>query len=382
MCQKAIKQLFVMAQKTTTLMIALIVLSVSLLVVAVFNMTIQIYDIFGTQLCASQSMESITTSTSFISQLANSVDAITQQQKVLASQIQNTSEFMNGLQEKLQQCSLCPLPTSCQEIKNKQPNSVSGVYLLATPSGDTNYVYCHMGELCGTEGGWARLACLNMSDSTQNCPTGFRLYESNEVRACGRATSSVGSCQSVQFPSNNISYFQVCGRVVGYQYGSTDADYPGGDHGSAYGSVITPQHNDINSYYVDGVSITHGSPRQHIWTLMAGNSNSFLYNKINCPCSQGSLQNSTLQSFIGEDYFCESGNPNFSTQAILYTQDPLWDGKGCGSLEGNCCSVPGLPWFNNILNSTTNDYIELRVCADQGTNDEDVPVSFYELYIK
>ena len=28
-------------------------------------------------------------------------------------------------------CSLCPLPTSCQEIKNKQPNSSSGMYLLA-----------------------------------------------------------------------------------------------------------------------------------------------------------------------------------------------------------------------------------------------------------
>ena len=30
---------------------------------------------------------------------------------------------------------------------------------------------------------------------------------------------------------------------------------------------------------------------------------------FNCPCSQGTLQNSTLQSFIGNDYFCESGNP-------------------------------------------------------------------------
>ena len=104
----------------------------------------------------------------------------------------------------------------------------------------------------------------------------------------------------------------------------------------------------------------------------------------NCPCSQGSTQNSTLQSFIGNDYFCESGNPstNGSFAAQLYTQDPLWDGKGCGSLEGNCCSATGLPWFNKVLNSTTTDYIELRVCGDQGTNDEDVPVSFYEIYVK
>ena len=71
-----------------------------------------------------------------------------------------------------------------------------------------------------------------------------------------------------------------------------------------------------------------------------------------------------------------------SFAAQLYTRDPLWDGKGCGSLESNCCSAPGLPWFNKVLNSTTNDYIELRVCADQDTGNEDAPVSFYELYVK
>ena len=202
------------------------------------------------------------------------------------------------------------------------------------------------------------------------------MYESNGVRACGRATSSVASCQSVQFPSNGIRYSQVCGRVVGYQYASPDAvQY-----------YISTAHNDIKSYYVDGVSITRGSPRKHIWTLMAGLNEASFYQgdgRHNCPCSQGSTQNSTLQSFIGNDYFCESGNPSTdgSYEIKLYTQDPLWDGKGCGTLEGNCCSATGLPWFNKILNSTTTDYIELRVCTDQNTANEDVPVSFYEIYV-
>uniref|UniRef100_A0A1X7TMX4 Uncharacterized protein n=1 Tax=Amphimedon queenslandica TaxID=400682 RepID=A0A1X7TMX4_AMPQE len=181
-----------------------------------------------------------------------------------------------------------------------------------------------------------------------------------------------------QFPSNGISYSQVCGRVVGYQYASTDAVYPGLGH------------NDINSHYVDGISITRGSPRQHVWTLMAGFSEASYYlqdndGATNCPCSQGSTQNSTLQSFIGNDYFCESGNPstNNSVQSVLYTSDPLWDGKGCGILEGNCCtSRPSLPWFNKVLGTTTTDYLELRVCADQQTDNEDVSVSFYELYVK
>ena len=271
--------------------------------------------------------------------------------------------------------SFSPIPTSCQEIKNKQPNSPSAVYLLETNNG-TKYVYCNMGQLCGSGGGWSRLAYLDMTDATENCPSGFKLYQLGEVRACGRATSSVGSCTSVQFPSNDISYSQVCGRVVGYQYGTPDAVDP------------RPIINDINSHYVDGVSITRGSPRQHVWTLMAGlNEASLVDNgRFICPCSPGSVQNSTLQSFIGNDYFCESGNPSTDGSYqfnVLYASDPLWDGKGCGSLEDDCCAAPGLPWFNKVLSTTTTDYLELRVCGNQGApSDEDVPIYFYELYVK
>ena len=41
--------------------------------------------------------------------------------------------------------------------------------------------------------------------------------------------------------------------------------------------------------------------------------------------------------------------------------------------EGFCCTAPGLPWFHKVLNTTTTDYLELRVCADKETTaDEDV----------
>ena len=287
--------------------------------------------------------------------------------------------------------SFSPLPTSCQEIKVKQPNSPSGVYLLSNASSKgTKYVYCNMEELCGSGGGWTRLAYLDMTDSTENCPSGFKLYQSGGVRACGRPISNGGSCVSVQFPSNGISYSQVCGRVVGYQYKHTHAVNPGDYSHEVYGSVITDSHNDINSYYVDGVSITRGTPRQHVWTLMAGFSSSGNHPftgrndaRYNCPCSPGSPQNSTFQSFIGNDYFCESGNPatDGSYQSIFYTSDPLWDGKDCSS-EGVCCTAPGLPWFHKVLNTTTTDYLELRVCGDENTHHEDSPASFYEIYTK
>ena len=65
----------------------------------------------------------------------------------------------------------------------------------------------------------------------------------------------------------------------------------------------------------------------------------------------------------------------------IYTSDPLWDGKDCSS-EGACCTAPGLPWFHKVLNTTSTDYLELRVCDDASTSHENVPVSFYELYVK
>ena len=106
------------------------------------------------------------------------------------------------------------------------------------------------------------------------------------------------------------------------------------------------------------------------------------YSQYICPCSTGISQ--AIPLFVGNHYFCESGNHAFDWSQILYTSDPLWDGQGCGSLESPCCNVPGIPWFHRDYGSTTTtDYIELRVCEDGGaTNDEDSPVCYYEIYFK
>ena len=249
------------------------------------------------------------------------------------------------------------LPTSCKEIKKRQPTSPSGMYLLANTSSSSTYtVYCNMEELCNSNGGWTRLAYLDMTDATQNCPSGFGLYQSGGVRACGKQILHNG-CISVQFPSHNISYSQVCGRVTGYLFGSIDA---------------------LSSPDFEGVSITRGSSRQKVWSFIAGQSE--LGSSLSsCPCNTGSSV--SVPSSIGNNYFCESGNPNSSPSQILYTSDPLWDGQGCGSDETACCNVPGIPWFHRDYGSnTTTDYIELRVCANY--DDEDSPVSYYEIYVK
>ena len=251
------------------------------------------------------------------------------------------------------------LPHSCEEIKSSSPDSPSDYYTIVDSDGHTRHVYCNMEELCGSSDGWTRVAYLDMTDSEEKCPDGFNLYEVNGVRSCGRYSTG---CTSTTFPSDGISYSEVCGKVIGYQYGSTD------------GAGAT---RNINEAYLDGISLTHGNPRSHIWSFISS-----IYESgspSTCPC--GTVGSGLAPSFVGKHYFCEAAAV-FPWQYKLYTNDPLWDGKGCGSIEGPCCHLPGLPWFHRSFSYTTSDYIEMRVCGDQDVSDEDVPVSYYEIYVK
>ena len=170
----------------------------------------------------------------------------------------------------------------------------------------------------------------------------------------------------MQFPTYGVPYSEVCGRVTGYQCYSPDAFH-------------TPNVG-INSHYVDGVSLTHGSPRKHIWSFAAGLQENLLYagGIYTCPCSPGSKQ--TVPAFVGNDYFCESGCP-VHFQPNLYP-DSLWDGERCGSLETVCCQAAGLPWFHKRLSAPASDYIEMRICSNEVVTNEDIPVGYYDIYIK
>ena len=137
----------------------------------------------------------------------------------------------------------------------------------------------------------------------------------------------------------------------------------------------------VHRPYVDGMSLTHGLPgaRQHVWTFAAGIFETVDVNS--CPCAGGKA----APTFIGNDYFCESGNPTRTFTNILYASDPLWDGQGCGSPP--CCeltSPPGVttPWFCMQLSQATTDEIEVRICGNEDTSNEDTPVELIELYIR
>ena len=221
---------------------------------------------------------------------------------------------------------------------------------------------------CG-EGQWHKVAYLNMSDPSQQCPSAWREYNSNGVRACGRPESESGSCPATIY-STGRQYNRVCGRVIGYQVGSTDA------------FALNALGQTIDSYYVYGVSITHGNPRNHIWTLAGGVTDATLstFLGLNCPCSDPPGDRVLPPAFVGDNYYCESGISGSSfINYHLYSSDPLWDGQQC---EGECCSNgKSPPWFSVELPNPTTDDIEVRICNPEGTFD-DTPVQVLELYIQ
>ena len=218
---------------------------------------------------------------------------------------------------------------------------------------------------CGGTGGWRRVVYLDMRDPNTNCPSGWQLTGLPK-RTCGRVSTHNLTCDSVTFPVSGGDYTRVCGRIKAYQYGATDAF-------EAYneGRVTT-----IDGAYVSGVSLTHGSPRQHIWTFAAGVSE--YYRTLNdvCPCD--ATVTITIPPFVGGDYFCESG---FNSRAYtrFLPDDPLWDGYGCIA-SSTCCSFNNPPYFTKQLPSPTTDDIEARICRWE--SNEDTPIEVLDLYVQ
>ena len=108
-------------------------------------------------------------------------------------------------------------------------------------------------HICNGTPGWRRVAFINMTDTSYNCPTGLNLT-SYSKRTCGRS-HTFGGCSSTTFSVRGLPYSRVCGRIRAYQFGATEAFY----HYSS----------GIDRNYVAGVSLTHGAAgrHQHTWTL-------------------------------------------------------------------------------------------------------------------
>ncbi len=256
--------------------------------------------------------------------------------------------------------------SSCHSIATSDPPFPSSYYWINSSTGSAVQVYCdNTGHCCNSTGAWMRVANLDTTDHTQQCPGGFSL-KTDPKRVCVRTTDR--GCTSITFPVHGVQYSKVCGQVRGYQVGSTDA------LGLRSSSVT------IDNNYVDGVSITHGAlPRQHIWTFAAALDET-TYNTLACPCTQtDTTYTERVPSFIGNDYFCETGTKKIIEEGKFYKKDPLWDGKRCGPTS-SCCQFNSPPWFCKELPQPTTDDIQVRVCTNQST--EDVAIELIELYLQ
>ena len=183
------------------------------------------------------------------------------------------------------------------------------------------------------------------------------------MRMCKTSHTTAG-CTSVTFPAHNLSYTKVCGRAHGYQYASIDGFWNIDDQ-------------TIEGYYVDGISVTHGSPRNHIWTFVAGLSKDYNFPSCNCPCASP-YPGPAAPPFVGEKCFCESGNTG-PYEAQWYFDDPLWDSQGCAS--GSTCCDRGGPWFTTTLSQEVRDDIEVRMCSHHVLSNENLGVDELEIYI-
>ncbi len=222
--------------------------------------------------------------------------------------------------------------------------------------------------------GWRKVAFIDMTDTSQNCPQGLTLTGYSN-RSCGRTHTNGGACSSVTFAVGGGQYSRVCGRAKAYHWGELYSFY-----GYRYS-------RGINAWYVDGLSFTHGTPRTHIWTFAAGlyqanSSDTFYragYEHYHCPCNPGNPYGSP--PFVGNDYFCESGVSSRSARGPhLFPDDPLWDGQGC--IHGNpCCSLNKPPWFNKTLPTPTTDDIEMRLCMWRPAPFGNIALEQMELYV-
>ena len=244
------------------------------------------------------------------------------------------------------------------------PSSPSGYYWVRASNDSAVSVYCDMTLSCGgVTGGWMRVAELDMTNNSYQCPSGLRQRNDTGYRTCVPNSDSA-TCSSVTFLVNTFSYSKVCGRIIGYQYHSTNAFI----------------NRNIDTYYVDGVSLTHGNPRQHIWTFAAAAGETGNPQYI-CPCTNTNTPSSSPPpEYVGNDYFCDTGSSTTFSERFYY-EDPLWDGAGCGPLS-TCCSFNDPPWFYKQLPQHTTDDIEMRVCRDQGASNEDIALEMVDVFIQ
>ena len=305
--------------------------------------------------------------------LLNRLDSL---EDFIYSQLNGFMEILSG--------QLPSIPaSSCLQVSLVNSSSPSGYYWVRASNGSAVRVYCDMTRSCGgMTGGWTRVAYLQFENGSDPCPEGFRERSDSGIRTCG-ISSPTAACPSILFDTYGIPYSRVCGKILAYQDDTPDA----------FENIRRDVNLNIDSNYVDGVSLTHSSsPRQHIWTFAAALDefyNSWCHGII-CvslaPTHRISEDTFLPPAFIGHDYFCDSGIQG----AIVIIQSIgrfSWQQILCGMGLGVALPAPAVPsttlhGSTRQLPQPTIDDIEMRVCRDQNRGDEDIPIAHVEIYVQ
>jgi len=266
-------------------------------------------------------------------------------------------------------CGMNYTGSSCLNIYNNNPETGDkpGYYRIGT-----QWTYCNMTETaagfistCASMGGgWRRIANVDTSTGG-DCPGGWRNDTHSNISFCRPVSDNHYVCSSTFFSTNGTSYQKACGRARGYQKGLS-ATFWGYHRGSF----------NIEGNYADGLLLTYGRPRNHIWSYVYGRYDNITAH-FSCPCAGGGF---TPPPFVGDNYYCEAGATDTIDHGTYYFDDPLWDGAGC--ITSRCCDNPTQPWFYQQLNGTTTSDIEARICHIDSFDRGSALVDQLELYIQ
>ncbi|XP_065180697.1 uncharacterized protein LOC135811393 [Sycon ciliatum] len=293
--------------------------------------------------------------------------------KSLQSKVDESLSSMHASQDKrldeieklslrLGQDVLSSLPTSCKDLQSARRNVSlpSGLYKIVSSQGSIIEVYCDMERYWG---GWTRIAYMNPAEQ-RRC-AGAMHFQDLQVPVCRRPVTVSQGCSMATYPSMVGDYREVMGFVTGYRMASMDA--------FAHRSTIP-----LRSYYVDGVSITYGSPMQHLWTY-AASFDDHVHPIYHCPCSARPGQQAP--AFVGDHYYC-ADRGNVYRKWSFTAADHAWSNTSeCGS-GSSCCDSPDMPWFHRQLDTKTSEKIQIRVCSDQAASHEDVAIDEATIFVK
>jgi len=224
-------------------------------------------------------------------------------------------------------------------------------YKIQSSNRSVNIVNCTFHSCQGIKGPWRRVANLNTSDanSFSECPS--RLIRESDPLSCKYHYFNPG-CVSIRYETGTSSYSKICAKMHARYSGSPDAF-------QNFGGVRNPSTYEEN--YLVGVSLPYGrNPRTHVWSFAA---------LVNVKSKGCSVCEKTKPSFVGTDFSCELVMQ--CPKNTVCNSEVLWKGCQC---------VGGESFYKEFSCFITQD-LEIRLCRGQHRHDEDILITFIELFV-